>query len=234
MRYVRFGAALLAAMTTTGCLGTIRDTNSPRSAQEMLLISTAAQRAVRQYDAKPLGGKKVFLDLALFDPMDKNYVQSSLRYHLAAAGVTIADKADDCEIVMEVRNASLGIWNGDFTLGIPPLPLSAPTQSSSLVTPPLYLFRRLSHQGFAKFQFWLYDPKTKKYLGRSGDLWGNAYYNQWWWFAIGPFDGSNDVFPDTDFSEMAEMTGDTGDQPAEFMGDTASPPADTSSPPKGE
>lgn len=232
MRHLFVGAALLAPLFSSGCVGQIRDTTTPRSAQEMLLVSTAAQRAVSGYDAAPLKTRRVFLDLGLFDPIDKNYVQSSLRYHLANAGVVIADKADDCDLVMEVRNAALGLWDGDFVLGIPQMPMSA-QGSPTVLLPPLYAFRRLSHQGFAKFQLWLYDPKKKTYLGRSQDLWGTAYYNQWWVFGIGPFDGSNDVFPDVDFDELMSIGGDEGDSGAEFIdpvtGDTTSPPQETPS-----
>ncbi|MCW8140269.1 MAG: hypothetical protein KIT58_15320 [Planctomycetota bacterium] len=240
MRNVVATLALLGAVGSTGCIGNIRDTTTPRTAHEMLLVSTAAQRAVRLYDAGPLKGRKVHLDLTLFDPIDKNYVQSSLRYHLANSGVILSDQASECEIVMEVRNASLGLWDGDFVLGIPQLPVSA-QGLPPVMLPPLYAFRRLSHQGFAKFQLWLYDPKTKAYLGRSQDLWGTSYYNQWWFFGIGPFDGSNDVFPDMDFGNMVGMGGDAGDQEAEFKsGDTTSPPqevppsGDTQSPPRDD
>jgi hypothetical protein len=243
MRQGFIGAAVLASVLSTGCVGSVRDTTTPRSAQEMLLVSTAAQRAVAGYDAAPLKTRKVFLDLGLFDPIDKNYVQSSLRYHLANAGVTIADKADDCDIVMEVRNAALGLWDGDFVLGIPQMPMSA-QGSPTVLLPPLYAFRRLSHQGFAKFQLWLYDPKKKAYLGRSQDLWGTSYYNQWWVFGIGPFDGSNDVFPDVDFEELMSISDDNSDQPAEFIdpvtGETTPAPApvegegDTNQPPKDD
>lgn len=237
MRHFHAGAALLACLVSSGCIGSIRDTTTPRSAHEMLLVSTAAQRAIQSYDAKPLKAKKVHVDLALFDPIDKPYVQSSLRYHLSNAGVVIADKADDCDVVMEVRNASLGLWDGDFVLGIPQMPMSA-QGSPTVLLPPLYAFRRLSHQGFAKFQLWLYDPKKKIYLGRSQDLWGTSYYNQWWVFGIGPFDGSNDVFPDVDFDELMSIGSGESDDQAEFAdpttGDTTSPPQDTDSPPSDD
>jgi len=242
MRQVFVGAALLASLLSTGCVGSIRDTTTPRSAHEMLLVSTAAQRAIQTYDATALKTRRVFMDLALFDPIDKNYVQSSLRYHLANAGVIISDKADDCDVVMEVRNASLGLWDGDFVLGIPQMPMSA-QGSPSVLLPPLYAFRRLSHQGFAKFQLWLYDPKKKIYLGRSQDLWGTSYYNQWWVFGIGPFDGSNDVFPDVDFDELMSISEEDTGQTAEFIDPVAgemtpapveTPPTDTNQPPQDD
>lgn len=189
-------AALLVA-ACSGCIGNIRDTTTPRTATEILLVSTAAERAVAKYEAAPLAGKKIFMDESRFDSVDKNYVMSALRNHLAKAGVTLSDK-DGCDAVMELRNATLGIWDGDFVLGIPQLPIGAQGLPTVLL-PPLYAFRRLSSQGYAKFQLWLYDPANKAYIAQSQDLWGHSFYNQWWILGIGPFDGSNDIYPDMEF-----------------------------------
>ncbi len=199
---------LLAALISTGCIGNIRDTTTPRTSSEMLLVSTAAHRAVKQYDAAALAGKRVFIDETRFDSIDKNYVASALREHLARHGVILAATADPvseekptgCDVVLEIRNGSLAIWDGDFVLGIPQLPVAA-QGFPPVMLPPLYLFRRLAERGYAKFQFWTYDPTTKEYTGRSGDLWGEAFYIKWWFFGIGPFDGSNDIYPDTDFGQ---------------------------------
>ena len=195
----------LVALSTlsTGCIGSIRDTTTARTATEILLVSTAAERAVKKYDAALLSKKHVFLDDTRFDSVDKNYVISALRDHLVGSGVKLVAKGDPitqenaegADFVLEIRNGTLGIWDGDFVLGIPQLPVSAQGFPPVLL-PPLYAFRRLSSQGFAKFQFWLYDAATKQFVGRSKDLWGHCYYNQWWWFGIGPFDGSNDIYPE--------------------------------------
>lgn len=198
----------LASFFLTGCIGGIRDTTTARTASEILLISTAAERAVAKYDASGLAGKRVFIDEGRFDSVDKPYVISALRDHLAGSGVTLTadknpitkDNAGGADFVLELRNGTLGIWDGDFVVGIPQLPMAA-QGSPTVLLPPLYLFRRLSAQGFAKFQFWLYDAANASFIGRSKDLWGHAYYNQWWWFGVGPFDGSNDVYPDYDISD---------------------------------
>ena len=204
---------LIASFVTVGCVGNVRDTTTARTASEILLISTAAERAIAQYDASLLSGKNVFIDEARFDSVDKPYVISALRDHLAGSGVTLVgakdpiakDKPTGADFVLELRNGALGIWDGDFVLGIPQLPLAA-QGSPTITTPPLYLFRRLSAQGYAKFQFWLYDAATTAFVGRSKDLWGHSFYNQWWWFGVGPFDGSNDIYPD--FSITGAVTGD--------------------------
>ncbi len=206
---------LLAVASLSGCIGNIRDTTTVRSAHEILLISTAAQRAVREYDASPLARRRVFVDLRYFDSIDKSYVESSLRQHLADARVVLAEQSEGSDLVLEVRSGTLGIWDGDFVLGIPQLPVSYPG-APAILLPPLYVFRRLSHQGYAKFQLWLFEPKTRVYLGRSQDLWGSSYYNQWWFLGIGPFDGSNDIFPDFDLDDVPGFGGETGDEGAEF------------------
>ena len=70
---------LVAVASLSGCIGNIRDTTTVRSAHEILLVSTAAQRALREYDASPLSRRRVFVDLRYFDSIDKSYVESSLR-----------------------------------------------------------------------------------------------------------------------------------------------------------
>ncbi len=95
-------------------------------------------------------------------------------------------------------------------LGVPQLPVSA-QGFPPVMLPPLYIFRRFSQQGWAKFQVWLYHPGTLAYMGRSGDLWGGSFYNQWWWFGIGPFDGSNDIYPDTDMGSYTNFDGNVPD-----------------------
>ncbi len=208
---------LLAALVIVapGCIGSIRETTTARTATEMLLVSTAAERALVEYDVAHLSGKRVFVDHQYFESIDKPFVLSALRDHLAEGGVTLMDKVKgeegegpeaNAELVLELRNASLGIWDGDFVLGIPQLPVSSGYGLPPVLLPPLYAFRRFSQQGWAKFEFWTYDPQTMAHIHRSGPLWGSAYYNQWWWFGIGPFDGSNDIYPEWDMPEYVAGT----------------------------
>lgn len=179
----------------SGCVGTIRDTTTPRTATEQLLVSTAAKRAVQEYDASSLSGQRVFIDESHFESVDKAYVVSALRHHLAKAGA-ILTATPEADSVVEVRNASLGIWDGDFTMGLPPLPIEGLSGQAPLTLPPLYLVRRASQQSFAKLQLWVYQPESKAFVSKSPDLWGHAYYNQWYFFGLGPFDWSNDIYPD--------------------------------------
>ena len=74
--------------------------------------------------------------------------------------------------------------------------LPIPQTNLTSMTPALYLFYKSRQEGWAKFQFWIYDPRQNAYVAKSKDLWGHTYYSKWWIFFIGPFDWSNDIYPD--------------------------------------
>jgi hypothetical protein len=234
----RSSLLLLPLAGLIGCVGAIRETTSPRTATEMLLVSTAAYRAVMSYDARPLEGRRVYLDVSHFESIDRGYVESAMRDLLSGAGALLVDEVEPtggaagADVIVEVRNGALGIYDGEFTLGLPSLPVTVPGLTTALVSPPLYIFRRDTAQGWAKFQIWAWDRRTRKYLSRSHELWGSTYYNQWYWFGIGPFDGSNDVYPQWDLEEAVwtkdqpearAHEGEVEPPPDESEGDTRTP-----------
>ena len=172
-------AAALVALTSalTGCMGTVRTTHTARGSSEMLLVSTAAQRAVQRYDARPLAGKRVFVAEDRHESYDANYVRSALREHLARQGVVLVDERAAADVVLEVRSATLGCWDGAWRLGVPPLPFSPPGGGPGdlIVLSPDLTFGYGLKEGWARIQLWLADARTGAYVGSSGDLWGRAY-----------------------------------------------------------
>ena len=59
---------LCAFLPMVGCIGGIRDTTTARTATEILLVSTAAERAIQNYKVdKSLSGKKVTIDDSRYD-----------------------------------------------------------------------------------------------------------------------------------------------------------------------
>lgn len=212
--------ALGLALLASGCVGEIRETTSPRTSTEMLLVSTAAKRAIAGYDAAPLSGKRVLLDDSHFDSVDKAYVVSALRHHLARAGAIVAAPDGEKDLVLEIRNATLGVEDSAFTLGIPALPVESLEGLDPVLLPPLYFVRRASQQGWAKLQLWIYDPASKLFVSKSGDLWGHSYYNQWFFLGLGPFDFSEDIYPD-DYTYFDEVSSnDPEDDDAEDEDDS--------------
>jgi hypothetical protein len=192
-----------------------RETTTPRTSTEQLLVSTAAERAVAQFDnaEEQLKGKKVFVDDHLFDSVDKPYAVSAVRHYCSEHGAILLPAATEmvkfadgketavpAERILEIRNGALGLEDKGWGFGIPSLPLPIPQTSISTASPPLYFFFRGKQEGWAKFQIWIYDPRQNAYVAKSKDLWGHTYYSKWWILFIGPFDWSNDVYPDESIS----------------------------------
>lgn len=163
-------AAALAALALGGCMGGIRGTVPGRSSTEMLLVSGAAESAIVGWDASPLKGRRVHIDTQFLESYDEPYVTSALRAHTARAGALLVDRGE-AEWVLEVRCASLGTWEGDFLLGLPPLPVSF--MGPATMTPEIGLGFS-SRQGWAKLEWFVYEAETQKVLGASGTRWGAA------------------------------------------------------------
>lgn len=208
-----------------GCVGDVRETTTQRTSTEQLLLSTAAERAVERcpFDSLGLSGLRVAIDASHFDSYDRGYVLSSLRHALSERGVVLvpaegmphADGQPGVllpERVVELRNGALGINDNSWGIGLPPLPLPIPQTNLTTQTPSLYLFYRDKQEGWAKLQLWVYDPETRVYLAKSGDLWGHAYYSSWWILFMGPFGFSNDIYPDEEaVADPEEVPDDTAE-----------------------
>ncbi|MDF1661906.1 MAG: hypothetical protein P1V97_09040 [Planctomycetota bacterium] len=173
-------------------------------------MSRAAQRAVTSFKEGTdlVRNKRVFVDPTLFESYDKEYVIGAIRHQLVECGAFLVPrKPQEYEIkgkkvklgpeyIVEVRSAALGNRENNFGFGTPFLPLPIPQTNVATYTKALYVINRRKQEGWAKFQLWIYDADTDEYVAQSKDLWGKAYYSQWWFFLLGPFDFSNDVYPD--------------------------------------
>lgn len=179
-----------------GCTGEIRETTTARTSTEMLLLSTAIDRSIKQLDLLEFSGKKVFIDDTYFESVDKSYLISSFREYVSSSFMSIVPKSDS-DYIIELRNAGLGTFESNFAVGLPNMPLvgGGEVDAPPVEIPEVNLFKRISSQGWCKFKIWIYDNNTGMYVFKSSSLWGNSYYNQWVIFGIGPFDIENDIYP---------------------------------------
>ena len=104
-----FISLLLLATLATGC-----GTTTNRIATEQLLISDAVDRAVEDIDFSYLSGDLVYLDTTYLKSVRGNgyantdYIVSSLREQMAAAGCRIEDSKEKAKIIVEARVGALG------------------------------------------------------------------------------------------------------------------------------
>jgi hypothetical protein len=188
-RIIIFCLLCLWGVVWTGCT-TWETTTTPRTAIEQLLLSTAADRCLNQ-SRLVAGNRKVFLDTQYLDAYDKQYLISMVRERLGSRGLLV-DKADLADIVVEIRSGGLAIDKSDFLFGLPalPLPITLANGAPVLKTPELPLIKMISRRSRAKVAMFATDVKTRKQLGATGTLYGEAYYTDWILFFI-PFTHSD-------------------------------------------
>jgi uncharacterized protein DUF6655 len=166
----RFALLMISSTLLLGCSGGIRQTTTARAAEEMLLVSTAAERAVDAYPAEHLAKKRVWIDESFFESVDKNFVISCVRERIVTAGAALASTVDEAEVVLELRNATLGVNDPSWAFGIPALPIG--TSDFQVVTPEL-AFGYDPQKGWAKFQFWSYSAQSGETLDLC-ETWGRS------------------------------------------------------------
>jgi len=180
---------VMSLLTFSGC-GTTRWTDTKRTATEQLLITDAIDKAVQDIDVRPLSGEKVYLEeKRLGDVVDKEYLISSLRQHLLAAGCTIMDNSDDATYIVEARAGAIGTDRHDVLYGVPattmPSLVNIPGVPSQV--PEIPLAKRTDQQAVAKIAVFAYHRKTGRAVWQSGFANHSSHSKDIWFFGAGPF-----------------------------------------------
>jgi len=187
----RFGLFLcLLGMLSAGC-GQVRETLPARSAMEQLLLSTAADRALKHLPVSRFAGKRVFLDTSRLEAYDKGYVVLAVRKSLLEAGAALAPDASQADVVLEMASGALSVNRRHYLLGLPELPLPVPFAGESLKTPEIPLFKALIYRGRARLAFAARDPRTQRGAGVLPACDGTATASYWWILLTGPYDYSD-------------------------------------------
>ena len=177
---MRAVSSLLGLLVLAGCVGDIRTTNPARTAQEELLLSTAAEHAIASMDSSVLAGKRVFVDADRLDPIDRGYVVGAFQEWVAHSGAKFIPDRDKSDTIIEVRSAVLAEWDGKWGIGIPMffapgIVLAVDPNMSTSNIPDLIDITYELRQGYARIQAFAYDKKTETFLAGWRDAWGRAF-----------------------------------------------------------
>src|SRR4051812_4507544 len=121
MLAIRYLCAL-CLLLAVGCTST-KTSNTARTGTEQLLISNAVDQALAKVDFTPMAGKKILIEEKYLDSVDKGYIISSIRHHVLHAGGQLTAKADEADIILEMRSGGVGTDNSDAYLGLPGITL---------------------------------------------------------------------------------------------------------------
>ncbi len=188
LRTRQLNTAILFVPLIAGC-GTIRMTDTSRSATEMLLVSQAADKAVVQIDFTPLSGKTVFLDASSISEkdLDKGYLVSLVRQQLLAAGALLHEEKPRAEYIVDLRTGGLGTDRHSTLVGTPAVQLPSVVPGLPTSVPEIALLKKNDQRGIAKIGVFAYSRVTGRALWQSGTVEAESQANDTWVFGAGPF-----------------------------------------------
>jgi uncharacterized protein YceK len=167
---------IAAAVLLAGCTS-VRTTSAARSSQELLLISTAADRAAEALAAQVPPNITAFLDLSGFAAQDAAYGQAAIQDALLRHGVRLVADRAKADAVILPRAGDLSTDERQTFFGVPALPIPV-TGVTGTTLPPLSLYRQSEAKGIAKFAATVYDPKTGKLIVSTDPAYGFSRENE--------------------------------------------------------
>jgi uncharacterized protein DUF6655 len=182
-------AISILCVAAVGC-GTTKWSDTPRTATEQLLISTAVDRAIDNMNFKPLAGKDVYFDATYLEGIvDKNYVVSSLRQHMLAQGVTLVPDKESATYIVEARAGAVGTNHHDVLLGIPALsvPGASMIPGAPTAIPEIPFAKTTDQKGIAKIAAFAYNQDTGQPIWQSGVFPVVSNAKDTWILGTGPF-----------------------------------------------
>lgn len=175
-----------------GC-GQTRTSDTSRTATEQLLISDAIDRAVSDVDFSTLRGERVYFDTQyLSGVVDRDYLESSLRQHMVASEVRLADRKEEASLVLEARAGALGTGRQEVLYGVPSvnMPSVGPLASAGSI-PEIPIAKRTVQQGVAKIACFAYERDSGRRIWQSGMSRVAADSKDLWLLGAGPFQGGS-------------------------------------------
>ncbi len=172
-----------------------------QEATDQMVLSEAVDHSIAAIDFRPLAGKKVFLDTSYIKAIkgsafvNADYITSSLRQQVVAAGCLLQENQKDAELIIEARCGTLGSDGYQTTYGIPAS--NAVSSAAQLLPsspalpsiPEISLARRESSEAAAKIAAFAYDSETREPVWQSGTSQATASAKNLWVLGVGPFQG---------------------------------------------
>ena len=163
---------LVAPMLVAGC--TAYRTTSPRgSAEQELLISTAADRAAEALAAQVPTGLTAWIDTEALSRREHPYAIGAIQDALLRRGVKLVGDRASAEAVVLPRAGMLSTDERSTLVGLPALPLPL---APGVVMPALSIFSQNKADGAAKFAASVYDAKSGKLIVSTDPSFGFSHH----------------------------------------------------------
>ncbi|MBQ3388215.1 MAG: hypothetical protein IJG60_03280 [Thermoguttaceae bacterium] len=202
MKFKADAVLLLLLLLGLGGCGTTKFSDTARTATEQLLISSAMEDAVDEFNLYPLSGRKVFMKTDGVSATDKEYLLTLLRQQLAANGVLLQEKQEDADYILEVATGTVGTDRYELIYGTKETSIpSFLTMGAASAVPEIALIKRTDQQAKVKLMMWAYNIKTGAIVWQSGQKNSTSSVRDRWVLGIGPIRKSS-------FSDTTQIAGD--------------------------
>ena len=179
-------AVVAALLLISGC-GTTKFSDTSRTATEQLLISSAMEDLVDQYDYSRLAGLKVFVKSAN-STTDGDYLKSLVRQQLGANGAFVKDDETQADYIVEVAPGTVGTNRYELMYGVPETTIPAiGTMTTATSIPEFALIKRTDQKAQVKLRMWAYNKTTGAIIWQSGIMTKSSQIRDRWIFGAGPF-----------------------------------------------
>jgi len=188
-------------LSLTGC-----GTTQQATATDQLVASDAVDRSIAQIDFTPLTGQKVFLDSSYIQNpkspvgiqfVNPEYVVSSIRQQMMAAGLDLMETRDTADYIVEARLGVLGGDSHELIYGVPSGAGIGPAASTAVAAttgipllpsiPELAFAKRKDHLAAVKVAAFAYHRETHQRAWQSGIAIGKSSAHDYWFLGAGPF-----------------------------------------------
>jgi len=170
---------LVVVLPLTGCI-TNRVTNPPRSATEQMVISSAADRAVRQLHFMLPPGTRVFLDvhnLTAANGDDARYVAAVVEDRLLLEGAALMPDAKSADVIVALRSSALAANYHKILIGLPSMGLPVPL-AGTIETPEVAFYSWDDQKGVAQLAATSYGTRDGTLRSSTGSFTGVAKHNK--------------------------------------------------------
>jgi hypothetical protein len=178
---MRIVLAVVLGCGLFGCASTTTS-NTARTSTEQLLVSNAVDRALDKVNFTPFAGSAVYLEEKYLDGVDTKYLVASTRHRLLHSGARLVDKADDADVVVELRSGGIGTAASESYIGTPEIGIPG-----MVSIPEVRLVERKRQQGAAKIGLVAFDAKSKEILGGGGVTLDQSDDSNWFVVGVGPW-----------------------------------------------
>jgi hypothetical protein len=164
-------AALIAVFCLAGCTA-VRTTNPQSSAEQQLLIATAADRAAEALAAQVPVGLTAWVDRSGLSKHEDAYALAAIKDALLRRGVKLMARRDQAEAVILPRAGMLSTDERSILFGLPSLPVPL---APGATLPALSFYSQNHVNGSAKFAASIYDARSGKLIVSTNPAYGFSH-----------------------------------------------------------